>query len=69
VSAVALATDGRTALTGSADGRAFVWDRPGVIEEFAAHVVDHACAAAGRGLSQDEWAQAVPGIPYEETCQ
>jgi WD40 repeat protein len=67
VTAVALAADGRTALTGSHDRTAILWDRSREIE-FAAHVVDHACAAAGRGLSQDEWAEAIPGVPYEETC-
>jgi hypothetical protein len=67
VSAVALAADGRTALTGSTDRTAIVWDRSPEIE-FAAHVIDHTCAAAGRGLSQDEWAEAIPGVPYEETC-
>jgi hypothetical protein len=67
VSVVALAADGRTALTGKEDGTVIVWDRSREIE-FATHVVDHACAAADRGLSWDEWAEAVPGVPYEETC-
>jgi WD40 repeat protein len=67
VDAVALAADGRTALTG-AIGLAILWDRSRVIE-FAAHVVDHACAAAARGLSEDEWAQAVPGISYKVNIQ
>jgi HEAT repeats/WD domain, G-beta repeat len=69
VSAVALGADGRTALTGGYDRTAILWYRSRAIE-VAAHVVDHACAAAGQGLSQDEWAKAVPGIPYnyKMTC-
>jgi hypothetical protein len=64
---VALAVDRRTALTCREDGTVMVWDRSREIE-FAAHVVDHACAAADRRLSWDEWSDAVPGVPYEETC-
>ena len=28
----------------------------------------YACAAAGRSLTRAEWAQYVPGLPYQDTC-
>jgi WD40 repeat protein len=32
------------------------------------HLYEWACAAAGRGLSEEEWHSAVPEIRYEKTC-
>jgi hypothetical protein len=29
---------------------------------------DRACLIAGRGLTTEEWADAVPGVGYESTC-
>jgi hypothetical protein len=29
---------------------------------------ERACQIAGRGLTADEWADAVPGVDYEPTC-
>src|SRR5262249_1070770 len=74
VYAVAFSPDGHTLATGSRSsdpekpgGRLSVWD----IEWTAgvsARLRASACAAAGRGLSEEEWESAAPGIPYQQTC-
>jgi len=30
--------------------------------------LQQACALAGRGLTRDEWARYVAGLPYQNTC-
>jgi hypothetical protein len=30
--------------------------------------LQHACTLAGRGLSRDEWARYVAGLPYQNIC-
>ena len=67
VRAVAFAPDGRTLVTGSADTAVALWDLA-KLNDFRNHPGQHACALAGRGLSRDEWAQHVSGLPYQDTC-
>jgi hypothetical protein len=32
-------------------------------------LLEHACAVAGRNLTQREWADVLPDRPYERTCR
>ena len=32
------------------------------------HLVERACAIAGRGLTEPEWTNVLPSIPYHDTC-
>ena len=56
-------SDGRSLATGSHDATVRLWDLD--LESLMAK----ACAAAGRNLTQAEWAQYFPGEPYEKTCE
>ncbi len=43
-------------------GRAYLWDiRP-------ASLAEHACDIAGRRLTRAEWAEFLPGRPYDPAC-
>ncbi len=35
----------------------------------ADNLLAHACAIAGRNLTQDEWSQILPNRPYQRTCE
>ena len=59
--------DGRTLVTTSGDGTAALWDL-GRIDPVRADPVATACARAGRGLTEEEWAQYVGDVAFEETC-
>jgi WD40 repeat protein len=57
-----ISPDGHSVYAVYADGRAFAWDiSPSVLEA-------HACAVAGRTLTEAEWALYLPGRPYEPAC-
>jgi WD40 repeat protein/DNA-binding SARP family transcriptional activator len=54
--------DGHTLQIASADGSVYTWDtRP-------QPWIDHACAVAGRNLTEDEWRDAFGDRPYHRTC-
>jgi hypothetical protein len=67
VNAVAFAPDGRTVATGSRDGKVTLWDLP-KLNDLRDRPLQHACTLAGRGLSRDEWARYIAGLPYQNTC-
>jgi len=73
VTAAAFSRDGRTLATtsgtpsgGPGGGRLSVWNIEWTVGVSALRA--WACAAAGRGLSKEEWESAAPGIPYQQTC-
>jgi hypothetical protein len=70
MTAVAFSPDGRTLATGSYDrpgSRLSLWDIEWTVG-VSGRLRTSACAAAGRGLSKEEWASAAPGIAYQQTC-
>jgi WD40 repeat protein/DNA-binding SARP family transcriptional activator len=54
--------DGHTVLISSANGALYTWDTR--LQPW----VDHACAVAGRNLTQDEWRDAFGDRSYRRTC-
>jgi hypothetical protein len=60
--------DGRTALTGSGDQTAILWNSGKLLDLFVGGLTNRACAAAGGGLSPEQWEKAAPGIDYQNTC-
>ena len=54
--------DGGTAVAGTAEGAATIWEVSA--ERWAAT----ACRIAGRNLTQAEWLRYLPGEPYRRTC-
>lgn len=63
VFSVAIAADGHTIVTGSADKTARLWDIDP--ELIAARV----CTTSGTPINADEWGQYLPGVPYEPPCR
>ncbi|WP_396230124.1 hypothetical protein, partial [Frankia sp. CpI1-P] len=61
VYAAVFTRDGRTALTGSADRTAILWNVGG-LADLLAHLPDRACVAAGGGLTPSEWRSSIPDI-------
>ncbi|GIJ49605.1 hypothetical protein Val02_64910 [Virgisporangium aliadipatigenens] len=57
----------RSVVTGSADGRAIVWDL-GNIVDLVRDPREFACREAGGGLDPDEWRRYVHDRPYRDTC-
>jgi WD40 repeat protein len=67
VNAVAFAPNGRSLATGSRDGKVILWDLT-KLNDLRDRPLQHACTLAGRGLSRDEWARYVAGLPYQNIC-
>jgi len=61
--AAAFTPDGSKLIVVYANGKAFVW--PARWQDWAAH----ACDVAGRDLTPAEWAQSLPGQPYQRVCE
>ena len=59
---VTYSSDGRDVLASYDSGSAFDW------QIGTADWASTACAVAGRTLTQDEWAQYLPGRPYQPAC-
>lgn len=38
------------------------------LKDLRANAVDIACSHAGGGLTEDQWADFLPGLPYRDTC-
>lgn len=63
---MAWSPDGRFLLAVS-DTRALIWDLRG-LHYLREHAVERACAAAGGGLTPEQWAQFITTLPYQPTC-
>jgi hypothetical protein len=50
------------------DRAAILWDLTH-LDEIREHIVERACAIAGRGLNPDEWASYLPDVRYQDTCK
>ena len=64
---IAVAADNRTLAVSGGLGHTHLWDYSRVTD-LRANLVEHACAVAGRGLTEREWAELLPTIPYRDTC-
>jgi WD40 repeat protein len=51
-----------TLVSGAEDGRIITWSLD--VRAATAHI----CAAAGRGMTPEEWAANVPSVPYRPSC-
>jgi WD40 repeat protein len=67
VYAVAFSPDGHALATGTINGNVMLWDLRGLLN-MSGHLIELSCAAAGRGLTQEQWSNFAPGIPYWPTC-
>jgi WD40 repeat protein len=63
---VAFAADGRLLAVPNANG-ATLWELQPLLDQRDT-APDRACLIAGRGLTAEEWADAIPGVDYEPTC-
>ena len=62
VIAATFTPDGTHVVAVPQEGDGLVWDvRPGAWKR-------HACAVAGRTMSEEDWRQQLPGRPYREVC-
>ena len=66
--AVAFAPDGHTLASAGAD-RAVRLGNPTDLIELRDHVMEHACAITGGGLTRAEWDRYVEGLPYVDVCK
>jgi WD40 repeat protein len=68
LSFLAFSPNGRYTVTYAAGGSTLVWDL-GTLPAIASGPVARACAIAGGGLDEEEWAEHVPGFGYRDACQ
>ncbi len=68
VRSVAFSPDGHTLATASDDNEVILWDLTG-LNHLRDHATEHACSRTGRGLDRAEWARAIPGLAYQDTCR
>jgi WD40 repeat protein len=66
VQSIAFRPDG-TLVSASKDGTVISWDRLLITEDRAAWE-RRVCQMVGRGLTESEWRQFLPGRPYEAAC-
>ncbi|MBB2740394.1 UNVERIFIED_ORG: WD40 repeat protein [Microbispora rosea subsp. rosea] len=66
--ALTFAPDGRSLAVGTFHGSVSRWDISGIVD-LQSHAVERACAITGHGLDPMQWAQFIPGLPYQETCR
>ncbi|WP_267889371.1 caspase, EACC1-associated type [Streptomyces sp. NRRL B-3648] len=59
--------DGQHLITASGDSTVIVWDL-GRLPAISADTIGMACAVAGGGLTEEEWQEHAPGLPYEDSC-
>jgi WD40 repeat protein len=67
VNSVAFAPDGETLVAGSQDGSIALLGPTAWTDDVAA-LGETLCRVAGRGLTEDEWAEFVPFKPYDAGC-
>jgi WD40 repeat protein len=60
---LAFSPDGATLASAADDGTVVLWDTD------AERVARHLCATLARDLTETEWAQFIPEVPYRSTCQ
>jgi WD40 repeat protein len=63
VAAIAITSDGHTLVTGSQDQSVRVW------ETDPARVIDRICGLAYPRITQSEWNQQFPDLPYQPPCK
>jgi WD40 repeat protein len=61
--AVAFSPDGQFLVTGYHDGTISIWDTD--LGDLASKL----CRDTGPAISQSEWNQLLPGVPYSPPCQ
>ncbi|MDQ3763434.1 MAG: hypothetical protein M3460_17940 [Actinomycetota bacterium] len=62
---MAFAPNGTTLATAGKD--LILWSLTG-LKYLREHAVERACSIVGHGLSPDDWARYIPGLPYQDTC-
>ena len=63
VSSVAFSGNGEALAAADGDGPARLWD-----VAYLANPIPYLCASAARFITPAEWAENVPGIPYQSVC-
>jgi WD40 repeat protein len=63
VSSVAFSRNGEALAAADGDGPARLWD-----VAYLANPIPYLCASAARFITPAEWAENVPGIPYQSVC-
>ena len=63
VGGLAFTPDGQTLLSGGGEGVVRQWDMD------PASWRERACRVVGRNMTQSEWAEYMPGVPYHKTCE
>jgi trk system potassium uptake protein TrkA len=64
IRSVSLSHDNRYLATGSLNGTVMVWDT----SRLSGDPVETACELAGRPLTETEWGEYLPGVPYRDVC-
>jgi WD40 repeat protein len=64
---IVFSPDGRTLATVSEDRTVILWSLD-ALDAVRADATTRACTLAGRGLNRDEWASAIEGLDYQDTC-